>query len=157
MITKSYYMEKALEQAELAYKHDEVPVGAVIVNNETKDIIAQSYNLVETTNDPTAHAEIIAIKQACELMKSPRLVNCNIYVTLEPCPMCAQAISFARLNAIYYGAHDLKGGGIENGAQIYNKSSCHHKPEIYSGIYEKECAKILKEFFNKKRLLKTTK
>jgi tRNA(adenine34) deaminase len=142
-------MQTALELARLAAGENEVPVGAVIVKDG--QIIAESYNLTETMNDPTAHAEMLAINAACEVLESPRLVDCDMYVTLEPCPMCAQAISFARIRRLYFGAFDPKGGGVENGARIFNASSCHHKPEIYGGIEESECGQLLKEFFAVRR------
>jgi tRNA(Arg) A34 adenosine deaminase TadA len=143
-------MHRAIKIAKDAISQGEVPIGAVIVD-ENDNVIAEAHNLTETLNDPTAHAEILAIRQAAKILQTPRLNNCTIYVTLEPCPMCAQAISFARLKAIYYGAEDVKGGGVDNGAHIYNSSSCHHKPDVYSGIHEYECATILKQFFKEKR------
>ena len=140
----------AIEQAKIADKLGEVPVGAVIIDCDSKKIIAKAHNLTETNNDPTAHAEILAIIEACKILSTPRLINCDIFVTLEPCPMCATAISFARFRRLYFGAYDPKSGGVENGA-IYNQPTCHHKPEIIGGIEEVECANLLKEFFAGKR------
>jgi len=142
-------MQTALELAHLAAEEGEVPVGAVIVKDG--NIIAEAYNLTETLKSPTAHAEMVAIQAACEILDSTRLVDCDMYVTLEPCPMCAQAISFARIRRLYFGAYDVKGGGVENGARIFNASSCHHKPEVYGGIDESEASELLKEFFAARR------
>ncbi|MDX1974726.1 MAG: nucleoside deaminase [Rickettsiales bacterium] len=138
-------MHVALEQAQLAQSRGEVPVGAVIVKDG--QLISASGNLVIDSHDPTAHAELLAIRAACQLLKTERLVGCDLYVTLEPCPMCAQAISFARIRRLYFGAYDPKGGGVENGARIFQQSSCHHKPEIYGGLNEQACAALLKDFF----------
>ena len=150
MIHKSKFMQIALEEARAAFARDEIPVGAVIID-ENQNIIAQAGNRTEELNDPTAHAEILAIKQACEKLGSPRLVQCSIYVTLEPCSMCASAISFARIKSLYYGAGDKKSGGVEHGAKIFNSSSCHHKPDIYDSICEAESGELLKDFFKGKR------
>ncbi len=147
---KPSFMQKALAQANIAYASGEVPVGAVIVRDGK--IIVEAHNLVETGQDPTAHAEILAIRQACNIIGSPRLVDCDLYVTLEPCAMCAQAISLARIRRLYFGANDRKGGGVENGARVFSHPTCHHKPEIYSGIAENECGGILQKFFQEKRL-----
>ena len=144
-------MIEAIKQAKLALENEEVPIGAVIVNSNTGKIIASAHNLTETNNDHTAHAEIIAIKEACFKLGAPRIPECDIYVTLEPCPMCATAISFARIRRLYFGAYDPKGGGIEQGACIYNRDTCNHKPEVYGGINEQECAELLKTFFKGKR------
>ena len=143
------FMLAAFEQARAALPH-EVPIGAVIVDSSGA-IIARAHNLTETNADPTAHAELLAIRTACAALNSPRLPDCDLYVTLEPCPMCAQAISFARLRRVYYAAADTKGGGIDNGARIYHQPSCHHTPEVISGLGESEAATILREFFNSKR------
>ena len=144
-------MKKALAQAKLASLRDEVPVGAVIVNCKTGEIIAFGGNKVIENSDPTAHAEINVIRQACAAKSSVYLDGCDIYVTLEPCAMCAQAISNARIRRIYYGAYDPKSGGIDHGARVLESSSCHHKPEVYGGIMEAECASLLVEFFKGKR------
>ncbi|MCP4355925.1 MAG: nucleoside deaminase [Proteobacteria bacterium] len=144
-------MITAIEIAKKALKDGEVPIGAVIVDGATGEIIASAGNETEQSNDPTAHAEILAIKKACEIKNSPRIPECDLYVTLEPCPMCATAISFARIRRVYFGAYDPKGGGVDHGARIFNQPTCHHKPEVYGGIYEQECAQILKDFFKSKR------
>lgn len=143
------YMQEALDQAYLAKQHNEVPVGAVIVHNHT--IIARSYNLVETTANPLAHAEILAIEQACITLKTPRLLNCDLYVTLEPCTMCAGAIAHARLRRIYFGAFDPKGGAIDHGVRFFNQPTCFHHPETYGGLREQECQHLLQSFFLRKR------
>lgn len=143
-------MVKALESARLGEGCGEVPIGAVIVHNNT--IIASAHNLVETLNDPTAHAEMLVIQEAAKVLGTPRLVACQLYVTLEPCPMCAQAISFARIKTLYYGAYDPKGGGVDHGPKIFKQPTCHHAPEVYGGILEMECGQILKDFFQAKRL-----
>ena len=144
-------MQCAIYEAEKAYSQDEVPVGAVIVDSLSGQIIAKAHNEMETRQDPTAHAEMLAIKRATEILGQGRLENCDLYVTLEPCPMCAQAISFARFRRLYFGAYDPKGGGVTHGAKIYSASSCHHTPEIIGGLEEKKCAQILIKFFENKR------
>lgn len=145
------FMKLALEKAEEAYVRDEVPVGAVIIDKNTKAIIAAESNRVEELKDPTAHAEILAIRKACEVMQSTKLVDCILYVSLEPCAMCAQAIAFARLHTLYYGASDPKMGGIEQGAKVFNSGSCHHQPEMYSGIMEAASRELMQRFFKAKR------
>lgn len=140
----------ALEQAHKAAAAGEVPVGAVIVDSDGT-VIAAAHNLVVAQHDPTAHAELLAIRAACAAVGSERLAGYDLYVTLEPCPMCAQAISFARLRRVYFGAYDEKGGGVENGARIFSQPSCHHKPEIYGGMQESECSQLLKDFFKDRR------
>src|SRR5690606_7696163 len=121
--------------ADAAAKRNEVPVGAVITDAEG-NILATAGNCVEELKDPTAHAEMLAIRTACEALGDGRLNGCDLYVTLEPCPMCAQAISHARIRRVYYGAADPKMGGVENGPCIFNSTSCHHKPEVMGGIME---------------------
>ncbi len=143
------FIQNAIAQARIAAQNGEVPVGAVVVKDGR--IIAEAYNLVEARKDPTAHAEILAIRAACQLLESSRLVDCDLYVTLEPCAMCAQAIAFARIRRLYFGAFDEKGGGVEHGARIFSHSTCNHKPEIYGGIAESECGELLKDFFQGKR------
>jgi tRNA(adenine34) deaminase len=145
------YMRQAIKEAQKSYDSGEVPVGAIIVDATTNKIIAISGNNMEEKHDPTAHAEINAIRKACFELGSYRLNSCDIYVTLEPCPMCAQAISFARIRRLYFGAYDIKGGGVEHGAKIFGAPSCHHKPEIYGGICEKDSASLLQKFFAGKR------
>jgi len=144
-------MSRALEAANEAADRGEVPVGAVIVHGPTDEVISVASNRVVELKDPTAHAEILAIREACQKNISERLKDCDLYVTLEPCPMCAQAISFARLRRLYYGAPDLKGGGVDHGAIVFNAKSCHHKPEIYGDIMAAPATKILKDFFKERR------
>ncbi|MDP2816254.1 MAG: nucleoside deaminase, partial [Rectinemataceae bacterium] len=151
-IFDSPFMRLAIEQAREAAAAGEVPIGAVVVDSQSGEVIAASGNRTIVDCDPTAHAEILAIRKACTIQQSPRIPECDLYVTLEPCPMCAQAISFARFRRLYYAASDPKGGGVEHGPRIFNSSSCHHKPEIYHGIMQEEASQLLKEFFKKKRL-----
>ncbi len=142
-------MQQALAIAKTGTANGEVPIGAVIVHNG--QIIASAHNLTETENDPTAHAEMLCIREAAKKLGEPRLPECDLYVTLEPCPMCATAISFARIRKLIYGAYDPKGGGVEHGPKIFAHSTCHHRPEIIGGIDEAECGEILKTFFEKRR------
>ena len=144
-------MEIALKEAALAAQQGEVPVGAVIVDGVSGEILSWAGNCTITSNDPTAHAEIIAIRKAATKLKNPRLEKCDLYVTLEPCPMCATAISFARLRRLYFGAYDLKGGGVEHGPRVFEHSSCHHRPEVIGGIKESQASKLLKRFFEELR------
>ena len=143
-------MKLAIEEANLAQIRGEVPVGAIIINSH-REIIARSGNRVRELKDPTAHAEILAIRSACHNLQSQNLSNCSIFVTLEPCSMCASAISFSRVKTLVYGAPDQKSGGIENGCCVYNHSQTHHKPEVFSGFYEDEINCIMREFFKKIR------
>ena len=143
-------MERALQQAHAAAERGEVPIGAVIVGPDGA-ILAEAGNRTEGDCDPTAHAELVAIRAAAGKLGAPRLVECDLYVTLEPCPMCAQAISFARVRRLYYGASDPKGGGVDNGARIFAQASCHHRPDIYAGIGESEAAALLRAFFQERR------
>lgn len=145
------FMSEALLQARIAFDQDEVPVGAVIVDNKTNQIIVKSYNQNITLNDATAHAEMLAIKAACQIKNNSRLDDCDLYVTLEPCPMCAFALSLSRIKRIYYAVSDPKFGGIDNGPRIFSYKTCHHKPEIYGDINAEESIKLLKDFFTKKR------
>lgn len=142
-------MAQAIEQALLAQTQGDVPIGAVITYND--EIIAAAGNEIIQLDDPTAHAELLALRRASQKLGSARLIDCDLYVTLEPCPMCAQAISFARIRRLYFGAYDPKGGGVDHGPKIFEQKTCHHKPEIYGGIQENECGKLLKDFFRKKR------
>jgi tRNA(adenine34) deaminase len=144
-------MECAFSEAEKAFAQDEVPVGAVIVDAKSGKIVASAHNEMVRRMDPTAHAELLAIQRACLAKESGRLEDCDIYVTLEPCPMCAQAISFARFRRLYFGAYDPKSGGVDHGARIFNASSCHHSPEVIGGIEEQKCSQLLINFFEKKR------
>ncbi|HEY6983329.1 MAG TPA: nucleoside deaminase [Reyranella sp.] len=143
-------MECALREARAAAERGEVPVGAVIVGADGA-VLAAAGNRTEADRDPTAHAELQAIRAAAAGYGAPRLVDCDLYVTLEPCPMCAQAISFARLRRLYYGAADPKGGGVEHGPRIFSQPTCHHRPEIYGGIAEQEAAELLQAFFKARR------
>lgn len=144
-------MQRALELAEMAAEFGEVPVGAVIVDGATGELIAAACNATEGEYDPTAHAEIIAIRQAAELLEEARLVNCDLYVTLEPCIMCAGAISHARIRRLYYGAADVKGGAIDHGPKWFEQSTCLHNPEVYGGIEERAASDLLKAFFKARR------
>ncbi len=143
------HMHEALKQAQLASERGEVPVGAVIVSNNK--IIAAEGNRTIELKDPTAHAEISAIRAASRALDSERLVDCDLYVSLEPCPMCAAAISQARIRRLYYGAQDAKSGGVDNGVRFFHDKSCHHTPEVYSGFGEQESAQLLREFFRQRR------
>lgn len=145
------FMDIALEEARLAAGRGEVPVGAVIVDGATGDIIARAGNETRQANDPTAHAEMLAIRRAAAAIGNERLSGCDLYVTLEPCPMCAGAISFARLRRLYYGAHDPKGGGVAHGARVFAQPTCHHRPEVYDGIHEAAAAELLRRFFAARR------
>jgi tRNA(adenine34) deaminase len=128
----------------------EVPVGAVLVN-ASGAVLAEAGNRTEELSDPTAHAEMLAIRAAARKLGAPRLVDCDLYVTLEPCPMCAQAISFARIRRLYWGAADPKGGGVEHGPRIFDQPTCHHRPELYPGLSESEAAALLRNFFKVRR------
>jgi tRNA(Arg) A34 adenosine deaminase TadA len=143
-------MALALQAAEHGAAAGEVPVGAVIVDAEG-GVLAVAHNRVETDRDPTAHAEMLAIREAARRRGGPRLSDCDLYVTLEPCPMCAQAIAFARIRRLYYGADDQKGGGVEHGARVFAAGSCHHRPEVYGGIQETAAAELLRAFFRERR------
>ena len=143
------YMDVALAEAEAAVAREEVPVGAVIVLDG--QIIARAGNRTRELSDPTAHAELLAIRAACAAGGSERLPDADLYVTLEPCPMCAAAISFARIRRLYYGALDPKGGGVEHGPRIFSQPSCHHAPELYGGIEELRSAELLRAFFAARR------
>ena len=143
-------MERALSEARSAAERGEVPIGAVIVGPDGT-LLAATGNRTEADHDPTAHAELLVIRAAAAELGAPRLVECDLYVTLEPCPMCAQAISFARLRRLYYGASDPKGGGVEHGPRIFSQPTCHHRPEIYGGIGESEAAALLQGFFRERR------
>lgn len=146
------YMNAALEEAEAAASRGEVPVGAVVVDAAGR-IIGSGGNETRALSDPTAHAEVLAIRRACARIGSERLIGCSIWVTLEPCPMCAAAIGFARCHALHFGASDPKSGGVDHGPQVYNAASAHHVPEVYRGASEHQCAMLLRDFFAKKRTL----
>jgi tRNA(adenine34) deaminase len=143
------YMAAALAEAEAAAAREEVPVGAIVVADG--QILARAGNRTRELKDPTAHAEVLAIRAACAAMQSERLPQADLYVTLEPCPMCAQAISFARIRRLYFGAFDPKGGGVEHGPRIFSQPSCHHAPELYGGLAETHSARLLREFFARRR------
>ncbi len=142
-------MARAFEEARMAAAHGETPVGAVVVR--AGQILATAGNRVIADRDPTAHAEVLAIRAACAAAGNERLGDCDLYVTLEPCAMCAGAISFARLRRLYFGAFDPKGGAVESGPRFFNQPTCHHAPEVYGGIRESEAAEILRAFFRGKR------
>lgn len=142
-------MDLALKAAENAGKAGEVPVGCVIVRNG--EAIAAAGNRTLTDRDPTAHAEVLAIRDAAKRLGSERLIDCDLYVTLEPCTMCAAAISFARIRRVYYGAADPKGGGVDSGVRFFASPTCHHTPEVYSAVGESESAKLLRDFFKARR------
>jgi tRNA(adenine34) deaminase len=141
----------ALEEARLAGERNEVPIGAVLVNKKTGEIVAKSGNRTIELSDPTAHAEILVIREACQKLGVQRIPDHDLYVTIEPCPMCAAALSFARIHTIFFGASDPKSGGITSPVDLYAKAQIHHKPVIQSGLYEGECGQLMKEFFAGKR------
>ena len=142
-------MARALEEARLAAARGEVPVGAVVVRDGA--ILAAAGNSPRAAHDPTAHAEILAIRAACAALGDERLSGCDLYVTLEPCTMCAAAISFARVRRLYFGALDPKGGAVESGVRFFAQATCHHAPEIYGGLREAEAARLLRAFFQPRR------
>lgn len=143
-------MEIALAEARLAAERGEIPVGAVVAFDDR--VVARAGNETRALNDPTAHAEILAIRRACEALGQERLVGFDLYVTLEPCAMCAAAISFARIRRLYFGAADEKGGAVEHGSRFYTQPTCHHAPEVYSGIGEQSSADLLRGFFRERRV-----
>ncbi len=145
------FMDLAFQEAEAAGARGEVPIGAVIVDPATGKILAQAGNEVEARNDPTAHAEVLAIRAATATIGTPRLVNCDMYVVLEPCAMCATAASFARLRRIVFGAYDPKGGGVDHGARIFTQPTCHHRPEVVGGVTAARAEALLKNFFLARR------
>lgn len=142
-------MSIALEVAHAAGARGEVPVGCVVVRDGT--IVARAGNRTIADHDPTAHAELIAIRAAASALGSERLTDCDLYVTLEPCAMCAAAMSFARIRRLYFGAADPKGGAVEHGVRFFAAPTCHHRPEVYGGINESECGELLKNFFQARR------
>ena len=144
------FMQQALGEAESAAKRGEVPVGAVLVGEDGR-VLATAGNRVEELSDPTAHAEILAIREAAASRGSARLLECTLYVTLEPCAMCAAAISFARLKRVVFGAYDPKGGGVEHGGRFFGQPTCHHKPEVIGGVEEIRAGALLKGFFETRR------
>lgn len=143
------FMDDALSEARAAEAAGEVPVGCVVVREG--QIVARAGNRTLRDRDPTAHAEMLAVRQAAAMLGSERLTDCDLYVTLEPCAMCAGALSFARVRRLYYGAADAKGGAVDNGVRFFGAPTCHHRPEVYGGIGETEAAALLKEFFKARR------
>jgi tRNA(adenine34) deaminase len=143
------FMDMALAEARAAGEAGEVPVGCVVVHDGA--VIARAGNRTLTDSDPTAHAELVAIRQAAATLGSERLGDCDLYVTLEPCAMCAGAMSFARIRRLYYGAADPKGGAVDNGVRFFTSPNCHHRPEVYGGLAEAEASALLKEFFRERR------
>src|SRR5881394_3509631 len=142
-------MDLALKAAEMAGKSGEVPIGCVVVRDN--EVIATAGNRTLTDRDPTAHAEILAIRKAAAAIGSERLVDCDLYATLEPCTMCAAAISFARVRRLYYGAADPKGGAVDSGVRFFASPTCHHAPEVYPSVGEREAATLLRDFFKARR------
>src|SRR5229473_8239857 len=143
------FMDLALTQAHAAAAAGEVPVGCVVVRNGA--VIAKTHNRTLADHDPTAHGEMLAIRAAAAALGSERLADCDLYVTLEPCAMCAAAMAFARIRRLYYGAADPKGGAVENGVRFFASPTCHHRPEVYGGIGETEASELLKTFFRARR------
>ncbi len=143
-------MELALAEAEAAGARGEVPVGAVLIG-PAGEVLARDGNRILELADPTAHAEMLVLRRAAAGLRTPRLVGCELWVTLEPCPMCAYAISLARLRRLYFAAADPKAGGVENGPRIFASSSCHHRPEVYGGLGEARAALLLRDFFRERR------
>lgn len=143
-------MTHALEEAAAASQAGEVPIGAVLVS-AAGAVIAASGNRVERDRDPTAHAEMLVLRNGAAALGMKRLAECDLYVTLEPCPMCAAAISLAHIRRLYFGAYDPKGGGVEHGPRIFGQPTCHHRPEIYGGIGERRAADLLRKFFRARR------
>lgn len=144
-------MQHALAAARKAGERDEVPIGAVVIDGATGNIVAMAGNCMEALGDPTAHAEMLALRAALAKTGTGRLDGHDLYVTLEPCPMCAAAISFARIRRLYFGAYDPKSGGVEHGPKVFDHATCHHKPEVVGGVEEEAAAALLREFFREKR------
>lgn len=151
------YMKLALKEAEKAFKKDEVPVGALVVNPQTGEVIARAHNLSEHGKDALSHAEIEVMRKACKKLNQKRLWGLDLYVTLEPCTMCAAAASMMRIGKVYFGAADVKGGAVENGVKFYSQPTCHHRPDIIGGILAEEASTLLKTFFRQKRNKLSTK
>lgn len=145
------YMQRAINLAQQAAARDEVPIGAVVVNPQTGEIISEACNLSEHSGNACDHAELLAMRQACQRLGTNRLRDIDLYVTLEPCTMCAAAISFMRIKTLYFGAADPKGGAVVSGVRFYDRPTCHHRPEVVSGICADECGQLLKDFFRAKR------
>jgi len=151
MFDPEKYMQRALELAQQAADQDEVPIGAIIVDPQTEEIIAEAHNLSEHGTNACGHAELLVMQKACDKLGAKRLWNMDLYVTLEPCTMCAAAISFMRIKNLYFGAIDEKGGAVVSGIRFYEQATCHHKPEVHSGLCAEECGRLLKDFFKAKR------
>lgn len=149
--TPNPYMDRAIAAAEEAAARGEVPVGAVLVDPASGEVLAEAGNEVESAADPTAHAEILAIRRAAAQRGEPRLAGCDLYVTLEPCAMCASAIAHARIRRLVFGAYDPKGGGVEHGARVFAQPTCHHRPEVVGGVQESRCGAMLRSFFAERR------
>ncbi|MDR1267099.1 MAG: nucleoside deaminase [Holosporales bacterium] len=149
MGTLTSFMQQALAQAERAFSAGEVPVGAIVTR--AGKVIARAGNKIVAPFDPTGHAEIRVLRQACARLKTTHLTDCDLYVTLEPCPMCAQAIAWAQVRRLYFGAYDPKSGGVEHGPRIFTHASCHHQPEVVGGCEEALCRAVLVRFFSSKR------
>lgn len=149
MMEPPSFMTDALAEARAAAARGEVPVGAVVVRDGR--ILARAGNRTEELNDPTAHAELLALRAAAALVGEPRLPDCDLWVTLEPCALCAAAISLFRVRRLYFGAYDPKGGGVEHGPRLFTQPTCHHAPDVYGGLREDECATLLRDFFRDRR------
>ncbi len=145
------FMAQALDEPRTTASRGEVPVGTVVVESATGRILARAGNETEAGHDPTAHAEILALRRAAQIRGEPRLPDCDLYVTLEPCAMCAAAISHARIRRLYFGAYDAKGGGVEHGPRFFAQPTCHHAPEVIGGLDETAAAALLKDFFKERR------
>ncbi len=149
---ENLFMGLAIELARAAYDNDEVPVGAVIVQKRNNEVISAFSNQMRKQKSSIAHAEMLAIQKANKLIDNERLIGCEMFVSLEPCPMCAQAIALARIRRLYFGAYDTKGGGVEHGARIFEQPTSNHHPEVYGGIEEKMCGELLRAYFLGKRI-----
>ena len=145
------FLDMALAEAEAAAARGEIPVGVVVVEGVSGRVLACAGNRVEEQRDPTAHAEILALRAAGAEMNTPRLAGCDLYVTLEPCAMCAQAIALARIRRLYFGAYDPKGGGVDHGPRIFQQPTCHHRPDVVGGLEEARCAALLRGYFSELR------
>lgn len=144
-------MHAAIEEAIAAGRRDEVPIGAVIIDPKNRNIVARAGNRTREQNDPTAHAEMLALRSACQIAGAQRIPELHLYVTLEPCAMCAAALSFARIERIVYGAPDPKGGGIDHGGKFYTQPTCHHRPFVTGNVLAEPCGQLLKDFFTIRR------
>ncbi len=144
-------MQEALKEAKRAEARDEVPIGAVLVNRKTEAIVQRAGNRTIEFADPTAHAEILVVRAQCAALGVQRLPGYDLYVTLEPCTMCAAALSFARIHTVYFGASDPKGGGVLHGSRFYEQETCHHRPQVEHGFLKEDCGQILRDFFKNKR------